>query len=37
MRLRQTVSIAMRMGGTGCITAGELLNGELSENLELSE
>ena len=43
MRLRDSVSIAMRirssssLGSTGRITAGELLNGELSENLELSE
>uniref|UniRef100_A0A1X7VB48 Uncharacterized protein n=1 Tax=Amphimedon queenslandica TaxID=400682 RepID=A0A1X7VB48_AMPQE len=42
MRLRDSVSIAMRMrssslGSTGCITAGELLNGDLSENSDLSE
>ena len=41
MRLRDSVSIAMRirssLGSTGRITAGELLNGELSENPELSE
>ena len=34
MRLRDSVSI---MGSTGRITAGELLNGDLSENPELSE
>uniref|UniRef100_A0A1X7V600 Helitron helicase-like domain-containing protein n=1 Tax=Amphimedon queenslandica TaxID=400682 RepID=A0A1X7V600_AMPQE len=43
MRLRDSVSIAMRnrssssLGSTGHITAGELLNGDLSEKLELSE
>ena len=43
MRLRDSVSIAMRIRSssslcsTGRITAGELLNGELSENPELSE
>ena len=42
MRLRDSVLIAMRirsssLGSTGHITAGELLNGELSENPELSE
>ena len=40
MRLRDFVSIAMRirsssLGSTGRITAGELFNGELSENPEL--
>ena len=43
MRLCDSVSIAMRirssssLGSTGRITAGELLNGDLSENPELSE
>ena len=43
MRLHDSVSIAMQirslssLGSTGRITAGELLNGELSENPELSE
>ena len=43
MRLRDSVSIAMQirssssLGSTGHFTAGELLNGDLSENPELSE
>ena len=42
MRLHDSVSIAMQIrssssfGSTRCITAGELLNGELSENPENS-
>uniref|UniRef100_A0A1X7TGP0 Uncharacterized protein n=1 Tax=Amphimedon queenslandica TaxID=400682 RepID=A0A1X7TGP0_AMPQE len=41
MRLRDCVSIAMRirssLGSTGHITGGELLNGDLTENPELSQ